>query len=93
MLKSFDPLFRVNVAKYDFGCAGNGDNQHIRQFSSLCDRAIHVGEEYVETLEIIPSVRLVPRRFYIVSRHCAHCSLTFLRGVEPGPEVEVNRAA
>lgn len=90
MLISYDIWLRVQpAAEFDFGCAGNGAHQGIRAFSSLCDRRILRGSEYVESLHLLATVRRVPRLFYVGSRHCAHCALTFF----PAVKVEVERAA
>lgn len=86
MLSTFDPLIRTNRAALDYGCAGNGENQRVRQFAPACERIIRRGSEYIETLETVPAIRATPRLFNVVSRHCAECALAFF------PRVNVTEA-
>ena len=86
-LRSHDVWLRViPAAEFDFGCAGNGEHQAVRQFSPSCERRIHRGAEYVEQLALLNTFRKLPRLFYVESRHCAHCALAFFPAVNVGGE-------
>lgn len=82
MLFSNDIWLKVQPkAEINFGCAGNGELQMVRQFSPLCERRISKGDEYVEQLAILATQRRVPRIVYVQSRHCVHCALAFFPAI------------